>query len=53
MRPNTTLFIVNFDVMRVRTRDVERYFEPYGRLKRVEIKKVSYTLSDLKCCRDC
>mmetsp|Transcript_25577 Transcript_25577/g.64891 ORF Transcript_25577/g.64891 Transcript_25577/m.64891 type:complete len:246 (-) Transcript_25577:1111-1848(-) len=38
-RPNTTLFVVNFDTVRTRTSDVERAFEPFGRLKRVEIKK--------------
>lgn len=37
--PTTTLFIVNFDVHRVRERDVERHFEEFGRLRRVEIKK--------------
>jgi arginine/serine-rich splicing factor 4/5/6 len=30
MRPSTTLFIVNFDVARVRERDIERFYEPYG-----------------------
>ncbi|KAL6747989.1 hypothetical protein V8C86DRAFT_3147334 [Haematococcus lacustris] len=38
-RPSTTLFVVNFDLSRTRERDVERHFEQYGRIKRVEIKK--------------
>lgn len=39
VKPTETLFVVNFDVNRVRTRDVERLFETYGNLKRVEIRK--------------
>ena len=39
VKPATTLFVVNFDVDRVRERDLERHFEPYGRLKRVQIKR--------------
>jgi hypothetical protein len=38
-KPATTLFVVNFDVDRVRERDLERHFEPYGKLKRVQIKR--------------
>lgn len=38
-KPSTTLFVVNFDPRRCAERDVERHFEPYGRLVRVEIKK--------------
>ncbi|KAK9787745.1 hypothetical protein WJX73_010631 [Symbiochloris irregularis] len=37
--PTTTLFVVNFDVERTRERDLERHFEEYGRLKRVQIKR--------------
>ena len=39
VKPATTLFVVNFDVDRVRERDLERHFEPYGRPKRVQIKR--------------
>lgn len=38
-KPTTTLFVVNFDARRVHERDVERHFERYGHLKRVQIKK--------------
>lgn len=38
-KPTTTLFVVNFDVDRTRERDLEKHFEPYGRLKRVQIKR--------------
>ena len=37
--PSTTLFVVNFDPDRTRERDLERHFEPYGRLVRVQIKR--------------
>lgn len=39
MKPATTLFVVNFDADRTRERDLEKHFEPYGRLKRVQIKR--------------
>lgn len=39
MKPTTTLFVVNFDVDRTRERDLEKHFEEYGRLKRVQIKR--------------
>lgn len=38
-KPSQTLFVVNFDVQRVRERDIERYFDYYGKIKRVQIKK--------------
>lgn len=37
--PCDTLFVVNFDPNRTRTRDLEKTFEPYGKIKRVEIKR--------------
>ena len=37
--PTTTLFVVNFDLDRTRERDLEDHFEPFGRLKRVQIKR--------------
>ncbi|XP_002964906.2 serine/arginine-rich splicing factor RS41 isoform X1 [Selaginella moellendorffii] len=38
-RPTKTLFVVNFDPINTRTRDLERHFEPYGKLVRVQIRK--------------
>ncbi|CAI5463548.1 unnamed protein product [Closterium sp. Yama58-4] len=38
-RPSKTLFVVNFDPINTRTRDLERHFEPYGKLVRVQIRK--------------
>jgi len=49
--PTSTLFVVNFDVTRVRESDLAHEFNKYGRTKRVQIKKnfafiqVSFTLS--------
>lgn len=37
--PTKTLFVVNFDPINTRTRDLERHFEPYGKLVRVQIRK--------------
>eukprot|EP00245_Coleochaete_scutata_P006785 TRINITY_DN2156_c0_g1_i1.p1 TRINITY_DN2156_c0_g1~~TRINITY_DN2156_c0_g1_i1.p1 ORF type:complete len:181 (-),score=26.58 TRINITY_DN2156_c0_g1_i1:874-1416(-) len=38
-RPSKTLFVVNFDPVATRVRDIERHFEPYGKLVRAQIKK--------------
>lgn len=37
--PTSTLFIVNFDVDNTREGDLEKHFTPYGKLKRVQIKR--------------
>lgn len=36
--PSTTLFVVNFDVVRTRERDLSDLYERYGRLKRVQVR---------------
>ena len=38
-KPMTTLFVVNFDVDKTRERDLEKHFEPFGKLRRVQIKR--------------
>ncbi|KAJ7538335.1 hypothetical protein O6H91_11G043900 [Diphasiastrum complanatum] len=38
-KPAKTLFVVNFDPVHTRVRDLERHFEPYGKLVRVHIRK--------------
>ena len=38
-KPCSTIFVVNFDVTRTRERDLERFFDPYGKILRLEIKK--------------
>jgi len=39
IKPTTTLFVVNFNVEETRERDLERLFEKFGRLIRVQIKR--------------
>ncbi|KAL0913338.1 hypothetical protein M5K25_016789 [Dendrobium thyrsiflorum] len=38
-RPSKTLFVINFDPINTRTRDLERHFEPYGKLVNVRIRR--------------
>lgn len=38
-RPTKTLFVINFDPIRTRTRDIERHFEPYGKVLNVRIRR--------------
>lgn len=38
-RPTKTLFVINFDPIRTRTRDIERHFEPYGKILSVRIRR--------------
>ncbi|XP_030463423.2 serine/arginine-rich splicing factor RS40 [Syzygium oleosum] len=39
MRPSKTLFVINFDTYQTRTRDLERHFEPYGKIVSVRIRR--------------
>ena len=39
IRPTKTLFVINFDPIRTRTRDIERHFEPYGKVLNVRIRR--------------
>ncbi|KAL0379587.1 UNVERIFIED_CONTAM: Serine/arginine-rich splicing factor RS41 [Sesamum angustifolium] len=38
-RPSKTLFVINFDPINTRTRDLERHFEQYGRILNVRIRR--------------
>ncbi|KAL5069950.1 hypothetical protein RYX36_020837 [Vicia faba] len=38
-RPSKTLFVINFDTTHTRTRDLERHFEPYGKIVSVRIRR--------------
>ncbi|KAJ7970010.1 putative Arginine/serine-rich splicing factor [Quillaja saponaria] len=38
-RPSKTLFVINFDPYHTRTRDLERHFEPYGKIVNVRIRR--------------
>ncbi|CAA7056075.1 unnamed protein product [Microthlaspi erraticum] len=39
LRPSKTLFVINFDAQNTRTRDLERHFEPYGKIVNVRIRR--------------
>ncbi|KAJ0968418.1 hypothetical protein J5N97_025335 [Dioscorea zingiberensis] len=39
IRPTKTLFVINFDQHQTRTRDLERHFEPYGKILNVRIRR--------------
>lgn len=39
MKPSKTLFVINFDTHHTRTRDLERHFEPYGKIVSVRIRR--------------
>ncbi|CAL9007529.1 unnamed protein product [Prunus brigantina] len=38
-RPTKTLFVINFDPLRTKVRDIERHFEPYGKVLHVRIRR--------------
>ncbi|KAL6004574.1 Serine/arginine-rich splicing factor rs41 [Asimina triloba] len=39
LKPSKTLFVINFDPIHTRTRDLERHFEPYGKVLNVRIRR--------------
>uniref|UniRef100_A0A0C9RYX6 TSA: Wollemia nobilis Ref_Wollemi_Transcript_1944_1041 transcribed RNA sequence n=1 Tax=Wollemia nobilis TaxID=56998 RepID=A0A0C9RYX6_9CONI len=39
LKPTKTLFVINFDPYTTRVKDLERHFEPYGRLLHVRIRR--------------
>uniref|UniRef100_A0A1J3GHX3 Serine/arginine-rich splicing factor RS31A n=1 Tax=Noccaea caerulescens TaxID=107243 RepID=A0A1J3GHX3_NOCCA len=38
-RPTKTLFVINFDPMRTKERDIEKHFDPYGKVLNVRIRR--------------
>ncbi|KAL9258470.1 Serine/arginine-rich splicing factor RS31-like protein [Drosera capensis] len=38
-RPTKTLFVINFDPLRTEVRDLERHFEPYGKITSIRIRR--------------
>ncbi|KAG9158452.1 hypothetical protein Leryth_013193 [Lithospermum erythrorhizon] len=38
-RPSKTLFVINFDPFHTRTADLERHFDPYGKILNIRIRK--------------
>ncbi|XP_023553364.1 serine/arginine-rich splicing factor RS40-like isoform X1 [Cucurbita pepo subsp. pepo] len=49
-KPSKTLFVINFDPYHTRTRDLERHFDPYGKILNVRIRRnfafVQYELQE-------
>ncbi|KAB5569142.1 hypothetical protein DKX38_002935 [Salix brachista] len=50
MTPSKTLFVINFDPTHTRTRDLERHFDPYGKIVSTRIRRnfafVQYELQE-------
>ncbi|KAM7512029.1 hypothetical protein LguiB_010904 [Lonicera macranthoides] len=38
-KPSKTLFVINFDPVHTRTRDLEKHFEPHGRVSNIRIRR--------------
>lgn len=38
-KPTKTLFVINFDPLSTKVRDIERHFEPYGKVLHVRIRR--------------
>ncbi|XP_072966190.1 serine/arginine-rich splicing factor RS41 isoform X1 [Typha angustifolia] len=38
-KPTKTLFVINFDPINTRMRDLERHFEPYGKILNIRIRR--------------
>lgn len=39
MRPTKTLFVIKFDPINTRTRDLEKHFDPYGKILNIRIRR--------------
>ncbi|XP_043708561.1 serine/arginine-rich splicing factor RS41-like isoform X2 [Telopea speciosissima] len=39
LRPTRTLFVINFDPVHTRTRDLEKHFDPYGKILNIRIRR--------------
>ncbi|KAL4188184.1 hypothetical protein AMTRI_Chr09g42830 [Amborella trichopoda] len=39
LRPTKTLFVINFDPINTRVRDLEKHFEPYGKVLNIRIRR--------------
>ncbi|KAF9668905.1 hypothetical protein SADUNF_Sadunf14G0052100 [Salix dunnii] len=50
LTPSKTLFVINFDPIHTRTRDLERHFDPYGKILSTRIRRnfafVQYELQE-------
>jgi len=39
LKPTKTLFVINFDPIRTKEHDIEKHFEPYGKVTNVRIRR--------------
>ena len=39
MKPTKTLFVINFDPINTRTRDLEKHFDQYGKIANIRIRR--------------
>ncbi|XP_019233171.1 PREDICTED: serine/arginine-rich splicing factor RS41-like isoform X2 [Nicotiana attenuata] len=39
VKPSKTLFVINFDPHNTRSRDIERHFDPYGKILNIRIRR--------------
>lgn len=39
LKPTKTLFVINFDPIRTKEHDIEKHFEPYGKVNNVRIRR--------------
>lgn len=39
MRPSKTLFVINFDPIHTRPKDLERHFDSYGKIANIRIRR--------------
>jgi splicing factor, arginine/serine-rich 4/5/6 len=39
VKPTRTLFVINFDPIRTKVQDIERHFEPYGKIANIRIRR--------------
>jgi splicing factor, arginine/serine-rich 4/5/6 len=39
VKPTRTLFVINFDPIRTKVQDIEKHFEPYGKIANIRIRR--------------
>ncbi|TVU48622.1 hypothetical protein EJB05_08263 [Eragrostis curvula] len=39
VKPTRTLFVINFDPIRTKVQDIQRHFEPYGKITNIRIRR--------------
>jgi len=39
VKPTRTLFVINFDPIRTKIQDIERHFEPYGKITNIRVRR--------------